>query len=258
MLGEALAYPFVLLRRRPVTVLGIALLVLALSTLVDYCYYQFIGTRRSSDVATFALRFFSLYALRSIAHAPMATILVAALVDLKRRANPSALSDWMRTLAVSLVFLLLVVTPFETGALMLAQHLGNSGVWLAAILNYVAYALVVLPFVFAWAHTLAMEHFTFFRSVSLLRGRVWTVTINLTPVFILVGLASVASSLLYARLATALMEWDESLARSAYTLLYVAISESVSIAAGFIFDTTVVYLYARVVPQPPHIVAEHF
>lgn len=285
MIGAALAYPFLFVRRKPVTALACALVTLALSALLELS-----GTALSEATRGVDQGYYVAYALHYLIQSavqgfPSGLLLVAALIDLELRdpARRPGLKDGALVAAVSLAFALLVTLPIfglqtaasramanyvtqRTGPMFenydqvaWVQQLSTSLWFVAALL----FCILFFRLSFAWPHTLSTGKFVLLRAWSLSRGKFWRITSVLLPATLVAGLAAWAGEWvsIYINLGSPAFAPVGATMQSAPPFDYLAartIASWIGMLGAFYFNLSNVCLYARLLPPKPETVAAQF
>lgn len=265
MLAGALSYPFVLLGKKPVTVLLCLLFGVGVDAAV---YYGFslaglFSPGSLSSGTSRALRDIAYFALCSATTTPAnVLILVEALIALSMRepGRKTDLGDCLRFFWVSLLAYGLVTAPAlvlnEWSRVALTPRMGPTAAALTAgiLVSFVPQALFLFRFAFAWPHTLVVSSPVFFRSWALTRGRFWTIAGVLTPVLLMqtliyYGGAIAASHIVYA-FPTLTPVYTDTNQPGLGWAIYIVLFQLSRVLGSFYLAAGNVYLYARLTPRP--------
>ena len=274
MLGDALAYPFALLIRRPATVLVCLFLVWLLLFAVDLSLGQIARVRfvNHLDPITFALRLLIYHGLRiAVTAYPWAIIGVYALVGLRLRdakAEPN-LADALRFGVVSLIFLVAIQTPINV-----AEHVVRNatlppdwGSFVASLASNAAYlliaALIYYRFAFWGPHLLANRRVDLAAATRLTFGHYLKVVSVLLPIeAVSTFLHLTAVHYFYALLdqnqvGVAGMLFDPAY-MATYRAYVAAFIDLLVVLQGYIFFVASILVYQRIAPASPSTTANVF
>ncbi|MES1202161.1 MAG: hypothetical protein ABUS57_12020 [Pseudomonadota bacterium] len=272
MLGEALAYPFVLLFRRPVTVIGALLAGLVISALVDEGWRQLSALNLEAAAAfdpSFRLDPFYLsmqavyYVVRSVAQSfPVALIFVAALRHLDFRDSGFRFADGARIGALTAAYVLLFVAPLQimypvmmrawmssprtTNVFMLAPFIGLGA--------FAVQAVVLAIFFLSWPHTIARQKLRLFLTWKVGWRKALLAVVSLLLVLVATTFVNYAGSMANWTLFTATgldRVSDQWRIRSLF-------QEWPRFLGVYFIDAASALIYARVAPPRPDRVADHF
>jgi len=270
MLAEALTYGFVLLGKRPATVVGCLSAGLLLAVALDYTLAvtgilaRFYATENSIQHTLF-LGFY--YLARALVTAiPSAIVLMAALKKLGA-AEPSrhvTLADCLRVCFVTLAYTLLLVAPALIFQNLLQSALERTGLSLiasfaASVAALLLQIFLLAAFAFAWPHTLTTRRLVLFRSWPLMRPRYWTIAGVFTMALIIGSVVTwvgrYGGGFIYAGFAGVSQDTTNQFGPA--WVLYSAATESGRILASYLLSVANVFLYAKFV-SPPEPVAHLF
>jgi hypothetical protein len=184
MLGDMLGYPFALMRRKPLTIIGAFLIyalgLLALDILFAASGQDLISVNADPFSPETRPAFQAYNLLAGVINLCIAAIIMgAALIDLKRRDpddRPTAL-DGLKFFVLNIKFGFMIVLPFLlVGGLVIGFTLQFAG----TIAGIVAAIPVALAFIYlstrlylAWPRALASDHQNLWGSLALSKGKFW-------------------------------------------------------------------------------------
>ncbi|MES1202162.1 MAG: hypothetical protein ABUS57_12025 [Pseudomonadota bacterium] len=272
-MGQALLYPFLLLRRRPVTILLCLLAGWVVSVAVDVMLPDLSRVRYVNNLPplAYALRSSFYESIKTVVQAyPGAIIGVCALIDLGAR-DPAAtprFADGLRWAAMGVVYLLLIVTPLSAAMQAISvwyEPARESGSWMRSWISRGEWLALDIAFLLrlglAWPDALAKQRYVLFKSWTLARGRHWVVVGALLPIS--VGLTVTHSFALHSfyqltegfRIDLGAMLYEDS---SRWRLYDAAFVDAMIILQAYIFNAATAFVYARVLPLTPRAAAEVF
>ncbi|HWA01380.1 MAG TPA: hypothetical protein VG841_13805 [Caulobacterales bacterium] len=270
MIGEALAYPLLLLLRRPVTVLGALIAGFAVSLLIDEAWRELAKvapdlSRPARAELSWSAPWLLARAAYYVVHAagqsfPVALIFVGALIDLgvRERRPIFSLGDGLRISALTAIFVVLLVAPLQVAQPILAQSVVVRGSYaLASVLIgagiYALQALVFVPFFLSWPHTVAVRKIRLYPIWRAPRPKASAAIGALLLTLLAAGILTVVGAALSGIVFMTLVRDDHGL-----PIYYSILRIWPSLIAAYVIDAASALIYARVTPPKAERVAEHF
>jgi len=271
MIGGALAFPFLLLRRKPVTVLLCLLISVVLGVAIDFADMRLSTLNGVTEVQDYYVwRQVAYYLLRTAAlGAPAALVLTQAVIvlgrrDADRKFNPL---DAVRFIGVALLYVLVFVLPLTVLNFYLIRWFTASVMYLSPLLSlgqFVVGMLILCLFALVWSDVIARERFALFHTLKVTGRRYWRVLGIVGPLVIITVLVDWGARwggwFAYTLLPQSLMQAmsDDPASTSPYWLTNVATAEIGQVFSTYLLSVGNAYLYSRLMPERPERVAEMF